>query len=111
MSRLKWAAGSRNCWIRSSRRMNRRCDFDPHPALRATLSQWERDNLQVIPYPSGRGWREAPGEGRKYDLTCITDCNINIAYRNMTLGEKLRYLRQLEGTLRGLEREMTLQAI
>ena len=29
----------------------------------------------------------------------------------MTLGEKLRYLRQLEGTLRGLEREMTQQEI
>src|SRR5262245_59506592 len=37
---------------------------DPHAALRATLSQWERDNLQVIPSPIGRGWREAPGEGR-----------------------------------------------
>jgi len=41
-----------------------RCEFDPHPALRATLSQWERDGFQVIPSPFGRGWREAPGEGR-----------------------------------------------
>ena len=30
----------------------------------------------------------------------ITDCN-------MTLGEKIRYLREVEGTLRGLERGMT----
>ncbi len=29
----------------------------------------------------------------------------------MTLGEKLRYLRQVEGTVRGLEREMTQQEI
>ena len=29
----------------------------------------------------------------------------------MTLGEKLRYLREVEGTLRGLEREMTQQEI
>ncbi len=29
----------------------------------------------------------------------------------MTLGEKIRYLRQVEGTLRGLEREMTQQEI
>src|SRR5262249_50094586 len=29
----------------------------------------------------------------------------------MTLGEKLRYLRQMEGTLRGLDREMTQQQV
>ena len=29
----------------------------------------------------------------------------------MMLGEKLRYLRQMEGTLRGLEREMTQQEV
>jgi transcriptional regulator with XRE-family HTH domain len=29
----------------------------------------------------------------------------------MTLGEKIRYLRQMEGTLRGLEREMTQQEV
>jgi len=37
---------------------------DPHPALRATLSQWEREFLHDFrPSPFGRGWREAPGEG------------------------------------------------
>jgi len=35
----------------------------PHPALRATFSRREKENLQVIPSPTGRGWREAPGEG------------------------------------------------
>src|SRR5580704_18862074 len=34
----------------------------------------------------------------------IADCN-------MRLGEKLRYLREVEGTLRGLGREMTQQEI
>ncbi len=29
----------------------------------------------------------------------------------MTLGEKIRYLRQMEGTLRGLDREMTQQEV
>src|SRR5262249_32294614 len=38
--------------------------FDPHPALRATLSQWEREWPEDCPSPIGRGWREAPGEGR-----------------------------------------------
>jgi uncharacterized protein len=40
--------------------------FDPHPALRATLSQGERDHVEVSPSPPGRGWREAPGEGRSF---------------------------------------------
>ncbi len=35
---------------------------------------------------------------------CIADCN-------MTLGAKLRYLREIEGTLRGLGREITQQEI
>src|SRR5262245_15580568 len=35
----------------------------PHPALRATFSRGEKDNLQGYPSPTGRGWREAPGEG------------------------------------------------
>jgi len=40
-------------------------------------------------------------------LTSITNCNINIAIFNMTLGEKIRYLREVEGSLRGLERPLT----
>ena len=41
----------------------------------------------------------------------IADRNIDIAICNMTVGEKLRYLRTIEGTLRGLDREMTQQAV
>jgi transcriptional regulator with XRE-family HTH domain len=40
-------------------------------------------------------------------LTDITYCNINIAILDMTLGEKIRYLREVEGSLRGLDRPMT----
>src|ERR1700688_4205829 len=40
-------------------------------------------------------------------LTDIADCNINIAIYDMTLGEKIRYLREVEGSLRGLDRPMT----
>src|SRR3954447_4591464 len=34
-----------------------------------------------------------------------------ITYCNMTLGEKLRYLREVEGTLRGLDRELSQQEL
>jgi len=40
-------------------------------------------------------------------LTEIANSDINIAICNMTLGEKLRYLREVEGTLRNLGRPMT----
>ena len=42
-------------------------------------------------------------------LTHITNCNMLIADCYMTLGEKVRYLREVEGVLRGLGREMTQQ--
>src|SRR5262249_32461026 len=41
----------------------------------------------------------------------IANCNIVITNCNMTLGEKIRYLREMEGRLRGLEREMTQQEV
>src|SRR5262249_32685805 len=44
-------------------------------------------------------------------LPLIANCDTNIAIRHMTLGEKLRYLRQMEGTLRGLDRELTQQEL
>jgi transcriptional regulator with XRE-family HTH domain len=40
-------------------------------------------------------------------LTEITYCNIYIAIDDMTLGEKIRYLREVEGSLRGLHRPLT----
>src|ERR1019366_4740498 len=48
---------------------------------------------------------------QKLPLTTIAICNILIADRDMSLGEKLRYLREVEGALRGLGREMTQQEI
>lgn len=41
----------------------------------------------------------------------IAICNIHIADSNMKLGEKLRYLREVEGAVRGLGREMTQQEV
>src|SRR6202012_5115299 len=40
-------------------------------------------------------------------LTAIAICNMLITNCDMTLGEKLRYLREVEGTLRGLNRELS----
>src|SRR6202012_4540350 len=40
-------------------------------------------------------------------LTAIAICNMLITNCDMTLGEKLRYLREVEGTLRGLDRELS----
>jgi transcriptional regulator with XRE-family HTH domain len=44
-------------------------------------------------------------------LTYIAISNIVIAICNMKLGEKIRYLREVEGSLRGMGREMTQQEI
>ena len=46
-----------------------------------------------------------------YPLDKYYNRNIVIAISNMILGEKLRYLREIEGTLRGLGRAMTQQEI
>jgi transcriptional regulator with XRE-family HTH domain len=43
------------------------------------------------------------------DMIAIGD--INIANSNMKLGQKIRYLREVEGALRGLGREMTQQEV
>src|ERR1700716_1288782 len=44
-------------------------------------------------------------------LTAIAICDTIIADSNMKLGEKLRYLREVEGAMRGLNREMTQQEV
>ena len=48
---------------------------------------------------------------QKLGLTLITNCNIVITNCNMRLGEKIRYLREVEGTLRGLDRELSQQEV
>ncbi len=53
-----------------------------------------------------------PLETRQIDfLTYIAICNITITIWNMTLGEKFRYLREVEGSLRGMGQPMTQQEI
>jgi transcriptional regulator with XRE-family HTH domain len=49
--------------------------------------------------------------GRMHFLTNIPDSIINIADCNMTLGDKIRYLREVEGSLRGLGRPITQQEL
>jgi transcriptional regulator with XRE-family HTH domain len=44
-------------------------------------------------------------------LLDIANCDINMAICNMKLGEKMRYLREVEGALRGMGREMTQQEV
>ena len=44
-------------------------------------------------------------------MTTIANRNINIAICYMTLAEKIRYLREVEGSLRGLGRPMTQQEL
>ena len=44
-------------------------------------------------------------------MTCIANSNIMFAICNMTLGEKIRYLREVEGSLRGLDRPLTQQEL
>jgi transcriptional regulator with XRE-family HTH domain len=46
---------------------------------------------------------------KRNPLLDIANCNVIIAISDMKLGEKLRYLRLVEGTLRGMDREMTQQ--
>ncbi len=41
----------------------------------------------------------------------MANCNILIAYCDMRLGEKLRYLREVEGALRGAGRELSQQEV
>jgi transcriptional regulator with XRE-family HTH domain len=44
-------------------------------------------------------------------LANIADCDIIITIRNMKLSDKIRYLREVEGNLRGLARAMTQQEL
>jgi transcriptional regulator with XRE-family HTH domain len=44
-------------------------------------------------------------------LTLIANCNRMITNCDMTLGEKIRYLREVEGTLRGMDRELSQQEL
>src|SRR5207249_11893243 len=53
----------------------------PHPALRATFSQREKDTPAECPSPSGRGCREAAGEGSK-NFVEKTRSNILVTQRH-----------------------------
>ena len=55
--------------------------------------------------------RDTKNQLEKYLLTTIAICNMLITDCDMTLGEKIRYLREVEGTLRGLDRELSQQEL
>lgn len=58
------------------------------------------------------GWRGKALKSIEIEfLTEIANSDINIAICNMRLGEKIRYLREVEGTLRGYGRAFTQQEI
>src|SRR5260221_420143 len=70
------------------------------------------ESVDAPVHSRGRRWQRGPGTRApmarfRKGLTNIANCNIIITDCNMTLGEKIRYLREVEGVLRGLGREMT----
>src|ERR1019366_247646 len=71
----------------------------------APCSSWRRpSSLVCLPLCSP----EVP-DSKPNPVLDIADCDIIIANCNMKLGEKIRYLRLVEGTLRDMGREMTQQ--
>src|SRR6185503_5709925 len=88
----------------------------PYCRYRQALAGWSQilPSVAVAGYPLSPPTR-SPGARKAWPimarktclLTAITYCNIVIAYCNMTLGEKMRYLREVEGTLRGMKREIS----
>lgn len=63
--------------------------------------------VQRAAVQTGRSLRLAACGGERFLLTGESASDSAIANCDMRLGEKIRYLREMEGTLRGLGREMT----
>jgi transcriptional regulator with XRE-family HTH domain len=78
---------------------------------RPSLRQLCRAASAGIVIQSARVWAgRKPLKAWKIELlTFIANSDINIANCNMKLGEKIRYLREVEGTLRGYGRALTQQ--
>ena len=66
-----------------------------------------RRSLRQLAFPVWQPYRQAERNTAIFLLTAIANSHRTIANCNMRLGEKLRYLREVEGTLRGLGRELT----
>lgn len=78
----------------------------------ASLAQHWRGRLMVRTWEQGEeGDLDGGSMEVQLALTGITHCDRTIAGCYMRLGEKLRYLREVEGTLRGLGRELTQQEV
>lgn len=57
------------------------------------------------------GYKASGKDGEKKGLDYFAICDILIAISDMTVADKLRYLRVVEGHLRGLDREMTQKEV
>jgi transcriptional regulator with XRE-family HTH domain len=72
-------------------------------------------NFAPVPFcmldPAVSKYRNALKTLQIFLLTPITDCNSMIAYCDMRLGEKIKYLREVEGALRGLNRDLSQQEL
>ena len=89
-------------------------------AVSATTSLHSAESQSALAYPDDKlaCARKSKNSRKIQFLTSIAYCNINIAFRDydgndwiMKLSEKIRYLREVEGSLRGLERPMTQQEL
>src|ERR1051325_1341458 len=82
------------------------CSVASYPPIALAAARFPTSAWRVVFRGAGRKLLKT---GRILLLTPITICNNIIADCDMTLGEKLRYLREVEGTLRGLDRELSQQ--
>jgi transcriptional regulator with XRE-family HTH domain len=90
-------------------------------SLRHCLASWQlsatgRGHLMIrlaAPRPGApeSGWEDELDLEARWALPDIAHCDKTISGCCMRLGEKLRYLREVEGTLRGLGRELTQQEV
>src|SRR5664279_2754171 len=82
--------------------------FFPSNLTRGSIRRSYTANAVSVVVSPARFPAELP-DSRANLVLDIANCNVIIAYCNMKLGEKIRYLRLVEGTLRGMGREMTQQ--
>jgi len=66
-----------------------------------------RKAVKTLQKPSGNPSKTVNNVARRILLIVIAICDTMIADCYMTVGEKIRQLRRIEGRLRGLDREMT----
>src|SRR6266516_1597294 len=83
-SMARWSKDGllKRCHMKHKGVARRSRNQSPHPALRATFSQREKDTPAECPSPSGRECREAAGEGSK-NFVEKTRSNILVTQRGI----------------------------